>query len=257
MTIRRLNYTERKSIPQARIELALLDDAVRTVEGRFSFEGLHIPPEAVVYLHAYSSGSPKVSRIRVGPVGGLPNEPARFALDVDGATVRFDILVVDESRDIGRIVAVTRGVAPRRGDGIELGSARSLLPVNPADLGNEIWSLKFTSSGPWLEVNRNVRGIKGIVSADPTFQALVFPEVVRAVLERIIRFEAVADADEDTWVAKWVRWAGQVRGDGEPPPDDDEADTGASDAWISEVVSSFANRNGFFARFVETLADEE
>ena len=244
--IRRFNYTARQRIPRRSIRLVTMASPNHHLkEASWELDGLGFPEEAAVYLEATSSGTPAVLRIPWGTVGaGKPPDAALRSLqELRGDNVFFTFKVVDETQDSGRILGVARHVRPRGAgkDDDDAGST-SLLPVNPVDLGDEVWRIEFTSGLPYLEVNKAIPGIMDIVRSDPQFFSLVYPQVIRRVLLQILIIEDVQDPDESgDWKGQWLAWGCLCHPDGASPPEGNH-ESAFEDRikWVEEVALGFA-----------------
>src|SRR5207249_3314596 len=81
------------------------------------------------------------------------------------------------------------------------------------------------------------------VRGDARFFALVFPQVIRQILERALR-ESTAD-DQEAWRGRWLLWAQRLPGVIGPPEfssSDEQELTEAQLEWIDDVVGSFCDQ---------------
>lgn len=243
--IKRVNSTGRKRIPRENVAIAIPPDPPRRFEGRIDLAGFGFPDAAVVVVEATSAGSPLVARYAFGTVGRLA-PPADCGLaGIEGANVLFQVKVIDQSQEVGRLLGLAEGIrvpahgqAALRDDG--------LLAVEPADLGQEVWRLDFEEHDTVsLLVNRTIPGLQGGLRADGLFAALVMPQVVRAVLAEA---HARGDLDEpDGWAGRWLRFGRDRHPDRTPPPAPTDAD--ALPHWVAEVVDAFCAAHAFRDRY--------
>lgn len=244
MTRRIFNFTGRKTIPHNAVHIDVHADG--TFDMTCQFERFGFPAEARVYVEAFTSGSHAVVRFPFGSVDAPQPPNDRSLGTLAASTVLFNVKVVDESTDSGLLLGVAEGVHGR-GDGIwEDASQQSLLPVNPTDLDQQVWRLTFDPARPWLEVNNRIDGIMEIARTDPTFFALVYPSVVRAVLSRICFDDEYTDVDGDLgdWRAQWLRWAVHWHPDNERPPESEVSEQPELwQAWINAVVDQFCRNH--------------
>lgn len=125
----------------------------------------------------------------------------------------------------------------------EEGSLQSLLPVEPAPLGEELWRLAASDGNrPILQVNNDADlGMLDLIRHDAFVQGLVLPEAIRRTLEHLLRHPA-EDDDDDDWQNRWIRY---LEGLGiEIPSDlkDEEGDiTVVSREWVDEAVRCIAS----------------
>ena len=93
--------------------------------------------------------------------------------------------VVDKTAAHGRILAAVDKVRPQRVDDVAVGH-QSLLYVEFEDLGNKVWQLDLDGDWPVLRLNQNVDGIALVAGSEARFLALVYPEIYRQILTRIL-----------------------------------------------------------------------
>ncbi|MEP7364878.1 MAG: hypothetical protein ABI972_16625 [Acidobacteriota bacterium] len=156
--------------------------------------------------------------------------------DVDpSAPLQFRVFVHDDSP---RLVAAAERVRLR-----DQGQAESLLPMEPADLGQEIWRLIFSDDGPILQYNATVfPSASGVENYFP-FRALVLPEALRRVMEYIAQDPPKLDDDSDP-ISAWRPWLDEL---GVALPDEGDVD------WPQQVVSIFCDRHLFASKFTQHL----
>ena len=142
----------------------------------------------------------------------------------------------------GQLLALGDKLNPRWQD-----ERSSLLEVEFADLGMEVWRLKFDENGggPVLEVNKNIEGISFAVRHDEAFRSLVLPEVLRSILTRALIVEG-ENPDDDGENSNWRPWMLCVRNfyhEEYPQMSDDEViDNGTISEWIDNVVAAFTDK---------------
>ena len=249
--IRRFNYTGRKRIDRSRVEIRLAGDGhgVPTFDAALALTDLGLAGHARVYVEAYYRSS--WMRFPWGTVSEVRVPESRRLTDVDHVpTVYFRVLVVDETGQRGRILASIDGVRATR-HGEEPGRRESILPVNPTDLGDQIWRLHFGDE-PVLEVNNRIPDILSRVQHDPAFLALVYPAVVREVLLQAVLVETLPDAEPPGWQGQWLQFARSVH-PGEPPSLDPEQLQDSREAvqeWIDDVVASFSRKLDVLQRYL-------
>jgi hypothetical protein len=204
--IRRFNFTGRKRISRTRLNIFLYatPDASLAFDAGLDMENLSLPFDAKIYIEAYRRTY--LRRFACGTVAQprLPRGQSLEGLD-SGAHVMFRVKIVDGK---GRIIAVADRVIARRSED-EDASKQCLLPVEFADLGHSIWRLDLDSEWPSLLLNNRIDNIREIARADESFQALVYPEVVRQILHHIVIEEdhTDPDTDPDDWMNLWLRFA--------------------------------------------------
>lgn len=233
---RTFNSTGRKRIPQSLVTIRLIDHGAqqpRSFVARFSDLGqLALPPDAKIYVEPRAGSSSE--RFAFGTIAQTitPLDTRLAELD-EGAPVLFRIKVVDESSDIGKILASTDGIAPRDRDDAD--GRKSLLPIRHTDLGEELWRLDVNrDSGPQLLVNNRVPGLGDRVVSDVSIQGMVLPAVIQSVFREIFEVD-----DELDWVKDWKRYACDLLGeeiDWEIDPEEQEDD---AEALVGRIGKRF------------------
>lgn len=236
---RRYNFT-------GRIRIGRLDAAVTMHAGEDAFrfsadinlERYPLPGDAFVIVEAYRQT--QIARFQFGTVSDVvqPPENERRLDDTfstpDGVLFRVKV-VKPES---GLLLGHADSINPRREFRNE-----SLLPVVPAELGQESWRVNFEGD-PIFQINRDIAPDWRTASQSPEFRGLVYPAVLREILNRILLvegYEGYSDTDEqDEWQARWLRLAAEDFGAGTPPSVEDGEDK--IDNWISNAVAGFSRR---------------
>lgn len=251
--IRHFNYTGRRRIERSDVSVVIrmAQNEIPEFDINLDLTRLRLPTEAKVYVEAYYRTS--WMRFSCGTVENVIYPDDRRLSDIDrGSTVYFRVLVVDETGEHGRIVASIDGIRPLE-PGEQEDKRRSLLPVNLIALGQEIWRLRFEHSEPVLEVNNRIPEVQNRLQRDPVFLALVYPAVIRQVLEHAIFVEGLDDEDDlGTWQARWVRF-GKLLLPGEAPPlTRQEADDNREIImdWIDQVADAFCVKFSVLDEFI-------
>lgn len=117
---------------------------------------------------------------------------------------------------------------------------RHLIVPVPDALDQQLWKLNFESDPPSLLVNKEAQPSWKEMARSPQFVALVYPEVLRRLLERIlIEDEWSEDDEEGGWHADWMKFSRNLGGLGPVPPPDLQQER---ENWIEEAVASFCRR---------------
>lgn len=241
---RHINHTGRKRIEREHIEIKL-----RPKEGdapqifdlvKLDLSSYGFPPDALVRVEAARNQAGQTWDF--GTVGNVRNlsDADRRITGVDAAApFRVFVVAADGS---GGLLGHARNIRAKQ-------DSESLLHLEENDeLGAEVWRIKFHDAGqPVLLINRNIEGISGIVTDDPSFYALVIPDVLRAVLTQIVIIDPQErDDDSDGWYIDWLNFAKEHAPEGKEAPvlrgihdaDDDRIEEARE--WIDEVVCNFA-----------------
>ncbi len=204
--IRKLNYTGRKKIRRSGVRVDILADGNnrRFFNMRLGFDGLGLPENASVFVEAYHRYS--YQRYAYGTVFRL-SVPADRYLNRFPETVipLFRVKVVGKHPHRGRILAALDRIRPASVGDVEIGG-QSLLYVEYEDLGHRIWQLDLDGDWPVLRLNTRAAEIGLIAGTDSRFMALVYPEVLRQILKRIVLENRHTDPDcDDDWPSQWLK----------------------------------------------------
>jgi len=253
MPIRSLNYTGRRRITKEEINLRLnqLPDKTGTFDADIRLEKSHALPEnAVVCVEAYRGSSASWMRFPFGTVGALNPPVDRRLTDFDGTDgILFRVKVTSPEKDQGLILAEADALSTRAPDEEEH-SRQSILPVqSDKTLEKRVWRLDFKDE-PVLLVN-SALGEKWDVVRDQAFMALVMPEVLEAILIRILlvdKYPDDQDEEDGSWQSKWLRFVRSIPGTTNQP-DIDEKD--ALEEWIEGIVGAFSRKLRILDRYEE------
>ena len=251
--IRKFNYTGRKRILRSRITINLVpvQRGPSYFEASIDLTGIDLPKRAEIFVEAYRRWFFK--RFHFGTVDRIQQPEDRYLEDQDPrALIMFRVKVVEPGAR-GRILAGADRIVPHRTD--EKPSDKvSILPVDFVDLGRCLWRLDLESDPPILQLNSTVEEIKDVARSDPHFMALVYPEVVRQVLSRIVVEEDYLDfdADPDDWQSQWLTFATNMLGTRHlPPSGHTEPVRQEKFRWIDDVVDAFCSTYKTLDRFVQ------
>ncbi len=181
-------------------------------------------------------------RFRFGTIGKCTIPPDRNLVDIEPkVTPLFRVKVVDETSQQGRIIALADKILPR---GIDQGTREkiSLLHVEfSEDLEGQVWRLDLSGEWPVIQVNSQIDLIKEIAKSDRAFIALVYPEVVRQILNHIIESdETDPELDEEDWPGMWLNFVGRMPGVGSPPFGRIASIKNDQKEWIESAVMAFS-----------------
>lgn len=251
--IRKFNFTGRKKIRRASVRVDVLRDENdrRFFNMALNLSDMRLPAEARIYLEAYHRTA--YQRFDCGTVADKRVPDDRYLDRIpESVTPLFRVKVVDRTQAHGRILAVLDRIRPARVDS-QPGGGQSLLHVEYADLGHRVWELDLDGDWPALRLNRAAREISLIASGDDRFMALVYPEILRQVLQRIVITDAHTDPDcDDDWPSLWLQLACRLVGRPVPP-------VGARDEqrrWIEQAVDGFGHHHGVLERFQRAFQGE-
>lgn len=250
--IKRVNFTGRRRIPRERVRVEVTDGPPRTFSASFTPDKERFPVGAVVCLEVMAAGSNQVQRIEWGEVDRLEAIRDR-ALEVEGRNVYFRLKVIDRSGQYGRILGIADQVRPVGAQ------AEGILPIERRDLGEEAWRLDFGEQDVTLLINERPNGLFEEARSGCWFHALVYPMVLRMVLERILLVDRSTDADDpddDGWPARWLRFGRSLHPERMAPPSDDETPE-EKESWIAAVVDQFTRKHKPLGQLSAELAEAD
>jgi hypothetical protein len=232
---RTINSTGRRRLPQNLVTVRLNEPAgglPRSFTAQFSgLAEAGLPADARIYGEPYVASSS--ARFTFGTVAAVttPADTQLTELD-EGAAVLFRVKVVDETGDVGKILASAEGIAPRGREDSD--GRKPLLPIRHTDLGEELWQLQIDRDrGPELCVSNRVPGLADRVRSEPLVQGLVLPVVLRQIVS------AIQDADDDAeWALDWKAFCGRLAGE----EIDWEMDSEEDDQAIQDLIRRIARR---------------
>ena len=166
--------------------------------------------------------------------------------------------MVDEKGN-GRILAVADRIQPRRSEDEPVDKI-CLLPVDFVDLGNCVWRLELESDWPSLMLNNRFDKIRELARSDHSFFSLVYPEVVRQILYKIVVEEDHTDpqSDPDDWRSLWLTFSRDILGKSIlPPSGESEPIIQEKMKWIDDVVEEFCSDNEVLKRFIKVSSQGE
>ena len=254
--IKRINRTRRKRIEKRDVKLALRparkgEAPIFDLELRL--EDYRFPADARVRVEAGRSNA--TQRWDYGTVGMLAppaDEERRMTGVSENASFRVFVVATDGS---GRLLGHTPNLKP-------VLPLNSRLPLEESDLAEEVWRVEFDGDDghPVLHVNGRIPGVSEAVRSDPTFRALVMPDVFRTILTRMVVIDRADPEDEDSGWADWFEIARAYHSGTEPPslPQSGPVDTAEFERahdWIDAVVGALAEKPLRAADvYAETLA---
>ena len=242
MPSRHINFTGRQRISTSDVTIELHNEAIPPVfkVPHFSLQSYGLPAEALVCIEAYHRTD--YMRFELGTVADI-TVPESFVLTKFGSPdgIRFRVKVTSVTDPTaGQLLAEGSGISPVWLDDVP----ESLLPVEPTDLGQEVFRLYF-QGGPVLQINENIVHWKEVVRSD-YFRSLVYPIVLRSLLTQLLR-EGIPDSDDnDDWRFPWLRFAQDLPDVAALPDPNDDYEI---DQWVNGVVSSFSRASHMYDIF--------
>ena len=249
--IRKFNYTGRKRIPRNRITISMVanPNGPLSFDATFDLKGLGLPSKAKIYVEAYRRSYFK--RFDFGIVENPQPPLDRYLGDLDTkALVMFRIKIADKTAR-SRVLAAADKIMPRRLDE-EPTDRLCLLPVDFVDLGESIWQLDLSGDWPSLLLNSRIDEVREIARSNASFLSLVYPEVVRQVLHKIVVEEDHTDpeSDPDDWMSQWLNFTSNLlKVRYLPPSGESEPIIQEKLKWVDEAVEAFCSENQMLNKF--------
>ncbi len=257
--IRKFNYTGRKRIPRNRITITMVSNPNEPLsfDATFNLKGLNLRQKSRIFVEAYRRSFFK--RFAFETVENPQPPQDRYLGDLDTrALVMFRVKILDTSGK-GRMLAAADRIIPRRLDE-EPTDRLCLLPVDFVDLGESIWRLDLVGDWPSLLLNSRIDEVREIARSDRSFLSLVYPEVVRQVLHKIIVEEDHTDpeTDPDDWMSQWLNFTSNLlRGGYLPPSGESEPIIQEKLKWVDEAVEAFCSENKMLDKFKQAFIPQD
>lgn len=238
----RSNPTNLKEVDRSRVNIS-----VSEMNGQRSFtldrcdlEGLDLPENLKLICMA-GAGSTSM-RFELGTVSSWTRESQSLNGLDRSASLRFRILMHEEGNPL--LAASVENLRP-----MDDSQSESLLPMEPAELGERLWRLELREDGPVLQFNSTVfPNAAGIENYLP-FGTLVLPEALRQVLEEIAKYPEKLDEEGSLW-GMWGGWLDSIGAD--RPSEDSEPDD--IKAWCNEISGIFCDRHRFASQLRTSLS---
>lgn len=241
--IRRYNYTGRKAISRSDVKLRVEDSPLR-LRADLALNDYGLPADARVFVEAYRQTN--WMRFDFGTAGAV-KAPADLNLtEFDSREgILFRVRVTATANPEGRLLAEAGQVSPLQMNDTGEKSREPLLPIKPAELGEEVFRVDF-SDRPIMLINSQFGDWRALARS-PFFICMALPQTFREILTRVLRVERYFETeDPEDWRARWLAFAAALPGSSDPP---EEEETDDIDDWITEAVAAFARLHGMKARF--------
>jgi hypothetical protein len=248
--IKRVNSTGRRRISSDRIAIEVHEgQAPRTFDATIDLRDFEAPQEADVVLEATCAGSNTIRRYSWGTVGQLAAPDDRTLRDLHGENIFFSLKVIDRSERFGRILGLAENIRPLRAGSKTSTGRRGILPVEKADLGDELWRLDFRSEDVFLLVNQKIPGLSERVRFDASIYTLIYPAIIREILQRALDEQTDDEEDSERWPVLWLKYGRRLHPEGLQPPESEDEDE--REEWIAEVVSAFCHEHSLREKFMQ------
>jgi|HubBroStandDraft_5_1064220.scaffolds.fasta_scaffold15245_4 hypothetical protein len=239
---RRINFSGRKKISADDIKIRVSEPAsgqapTFTVDLTMP-SGL--PKDARVYIEPYQRSTSM--RFDFGTVG-VVSPPADLRLtEVDYSSgILFRVKVVNETDDVGKIIAASSRIRPLSKD--EDPGVKALLPLVSKNLGEEVWRLFMEGAAPVLEINNRIPGLRDRLLSDRLLQGAVFPHALTILLQNLLGTDE--HDDDEQWVKDWTGFAERLNGEELPDNLSDPENEVQLASTIENIVGRFCQMNAF------------
>jgi hypothetical protein len=159
---------------------------------------------------------------------------------------------VDQTERFGRILGIAENIRPERAGKQTAAGRRGILPIEPRDLGEEIWQLEFKDQNVFLLVNKDVPDLVDRARSDPFFYATVYPAVMRRVLHKAFAEGSDIEEEDDRWPVMWLRFGKGLHSGRENPPTGSDREDEQED-WIEDVVEAFCTKHGMKSKYLAAV----
>ena len=245
MPTRRFHFTGRKTIAAKDVRVGIEESAARCVFQVYelALARYELPGQASVWVEAYREAT--CLRFELGTVSHLclKELPLTEFDSVEAIKFRIKVTSVDPPT-AGQLLAVADRLTPDRGDN----GTSALLPVKPeSGLGQQVFRLTLDDE-PILHINDKIADWRDVVRSR-RFTSLVFPQVLRMILEHILADEPLPDMDDPTdWRADWLRFVTSFPQMHPFPVMDREQEL--TRTWVEDAVSAFCTRHNMYDAFL-------
>ncbi len=251
----RINYTGRDRIFRRDVHISVdsRTDSELKCSVNLRLDNYSFPLECPVVVECYHG--PQYMRLPFGTVGEVP---ANSVLDLSefasAPKVLFRVKVLDFD-DHGKLLGLADQVPLTRPDVGE--SGRSLVAVQPYDIGQRVWRLGFDDEEgrPVLYINNQIEDWREFTGpSSVVFQSSVLPEVFSQILQRVLIEEGNDfDPNSDDWRDSFVKMAQDVGG--RPYDSQARANPESKREWIETIVDVFAERHSFANQLVRSRSE--
>jgi hypothetical protein len=239
---RSLNYTGRRRLPLTDVAITITSPQENPAfDATLNIAAHGFPETSRVFVEAYRRM--EWMRFDFGTIGHLLPPPDRRLTRFESLNgVLFRVRVVSpEGSPSGKLLGEADRIPVQIPTPTEQ-TRRTLLPLVPESLQGELFRLDL-SGEPLLLVERELGGDWQAAAGSPLFESLVYPSVLRAIVEELLR-EGWPDDDEADWHGDWARFAESLPGFTDPPAEDSDRDE-----WIDTVVEAFCRAHRMLDRF--------
>lgn len=252
---RSFNYTKRQKILHKDVTFSIeTKDGKLTFVAELRLEEYKFHSAAHIWIEAYRKNT--WVQWDWGTIAKPlnPQSPSLEEFEVaDGVLFRVRVVHPDEN-ERKKLLGEIEGIRPKSPESDE---RQSLITVYPEALGQLIWKLDMEGDGgrPALQINKDVRPSWKELALSSSFKLLVYPEMFRQILTRILIEDPDDDDTDEEWKNKWKEFAERLPGISEKPKDTD--DEQIKEEWIEGAVLAFADKLKVMTSWNNSLEDEQ
>lgn len=240
----RSNPTGLKELDRKRVAITVTEVAGKQsfTFDRLDIQGTNLQSNLNVIVIA-RAGNTNI-RYELGKVENLEREPKSLDGLDKSQPLRFRVILHEDGNP--KLAASIENLRAR-----DNSQSESLLPMEPAELGERLWKLVINEDGPILQFNSAVfPSANGAENFTP-FGSLVLPEALRQVMVKISEDPACLDDEGDT-LSSWGEWLDKL---GVDRPQED-ADDEVKELWCDQVIDRFCIHFQFASRLQAELLQE-
>jgi len=162
---RQINHTGRRHIKRSEVQIELIETKdVPEFRVNLRLDTSRLPANANVYVEAYHRNTSQ--RFDFGTVStpSYPDSLKLDQLDLTGPTL-FRVKVVDNTEQVGKLIASAEGLSPRSED--ESQNESLMIFRSSPGMGNLTWKMAFDSEKPVLCINNRIPEAKSLLLHNP------------------------------------------------------------------------------------------
>lgn len=238
---RTFNYTGRHGIARKHVSISVRPDGEYwTFDAILNLSEYKFAHNAEVWVEAHRQNLWMQWSWGTIAAPRIPASRKLLEFDVpDGVSFRVRV-VQPPGNEHHKLLGEVDGIQPVKAGEAEDHRRPLIVPV-PDELDQLLWKLDFDRERPTLLVNRAAKPSWRDLAVSPHFVGLVYPEVLRRILEKILLEEEWTDDEEadGSWQSDWMRFARGLGGLAALPI---EHQTQERERWIDDAVAAFARR---------------
>lgn len=237
---RTFNYTGRRNILRKDVSVTVRADGKAWVfDAELKLAHYKFPHNAEIWVEAHRQNL--WMQWSWGTISALRVPASRQLAEFDVPDgVMFRVRVVQPpGQESRKLVGEVDGIQPVKAGEADDRRRHLIVPV-PDALDQELWRLDLEKEPPELLVNRDAQPSWKDLALSPYFFTLVYPEVLRRILTKVlVENDWSDDSEESDWESDWIRFARNLGGLPPVPHPGLKLDRSA---WIEEAVAAFARK---------------